>query len=213
MSAAINTQAAPPPVQKMEPVKQKNKILKIGIIGLVIILIIILSEVGYLVFNGYGRTYFQLKSQSQEEIANSPTPSPIPNSPTSPTFTLSKDSNFQQNKLNDFLFMINGLSSKESFIQTVVINTSFKAIVVSTSREENSAKYTINAKNDSGQTIEFKFSSQEMDSAKIYLTSNSTENISFDDIKEGDILTVKVASDLLDSSPDSKLILEIERAD
>jgi len=217
MSAAMpekSTQPSqqPSPIQTTTPVQKSSKLLKIAVIGLVIMLIIILSEVGYLIFSGYGRTYFQLKSESQNETAV-PTSSPMPIPTPSVEFTL-PEKGIQSNKTDNFLSILGFLESKEEFIEAVTINSTYSGIVTSTSQEDTSIPdfpYIINAKNDLEQTIRFRFSSQEVDSAEIYLVSNNNEEISFSDIKPDDNLTVKVISDLLDSSSDSKLLLEIER--
>jgi hypothetical protein len=217
MSATIpekNAQAPqqPAPIQTTPPVQKNTKLLKVAVIGLVVTLIIILSEVGYLVFSGYGRTYFQLKSESQNETAvpaSSPTPVPTP----SVEFVLPEEI-IQSNKVDGFLYILEGLESKETFIKAATINSAYGGVVTSTSQGEVEGvgfRYIIDAKNDLEQTIRFRFSKEEIDSAEIYLVSNNNEKISFGDIKPDDNLTVKVVSDLLDSSPDSKLSLEIER--
>ena len=209
---SVQAPQQPPPIQTTAPVQKNNKLLKVAIIGLVIMLIIILSEVGYLIFSGYGRTYFQLKSDSQNETAAIPASLPTPISTPSVEFSPPKNS-IQSSKVDNFLYILEALESKESFIEAVTVNSTFKAIVTSTSQDgikDRGFRYIINAKNDQGQTIGFRFSIQEIDSAEISLNN---EEISFGDIKPDDILTVKVISDLLDNSLDSKLILEIERDD
>jgi hypothetical protein len=208
----IQTPQQPPPMQTTAPVQKNSKLLKVAIVGLVIMLVIILSEVGYLVFSGYGRTYFQLKSEPQE-IVVVPTVAPTPIPTPSVEITLPEKS-IQPNKTYDFLYILEKLESKEAFIDAITINSTYKGVVVSTSQEEidnTGLRYIIDVKNDQEQTIRFQFSSQEIDSAEIYLSSNNNEKISFDDIKPNDNLETKIISDLLDSSSDSKLILTIER--
>ena len=210
---SVQAPQQPPPIQTTTPVRKNNKLLKVAIIGLVVMLIIILSEVGYLIFSGYGRTYFQLKSESQNETAAIPASLPTHISTHSVEFALPESSILQQNKIDNFFYILTHLESKDSFIEAVTINSTYKAIVTSTSQEEIQnvgLSYIITGKDDQGQTIGFRFSSQEIDSAEISLNN---EEISFSDIQPDDILTVKVISDLLDNSPDSKLILEIERGD
>ena len=209
---SIQATQQPPPIQTTAPEKKNNKKFKIAVIGLVVMLIIILSEVGYLIFSGYGRTYFQLKSDSQNETAAIPASLPTPISTPSVEFALPENS-IQSSKVDNFLYILEALEPKESFIEAVTVNSTYKAIVTSTSQEgikDRGFRYIINAKNDQGQTIGFRFSIQEIDSAEISLNN---EEISFSDIQPDDILTVKVISDLLDNSLDSKLILEIERGD
>ena len=218
MSAIAPEKSTPPPqqppqIQTTAPVQKNNKLLKVAIIGLVIMLIIILSEVGYLIFSGYGRTYFQLKSESQNETAAIPASLPTPISTPSVEFALPESSILQQNKIDNFFYILTHLESKDSFIEAATINSTYKATVTSASQEEIEGiglSYIITGKDDQEQTIGFRFLSQEIDSAEISLNN---EEISFSDIKPDDVLTLNVISDLLDNSPDSKLILEIERGD
>ncbi len=212
------TPQQPAPMQAPAPVQKKNKVLKVAVIGLAVMLIIILSEVGYLVFSGYGRTYFQLKSEAQEETTETPvaSASPMPTSIPSLEVPLLKDNALQSSKIDNFLYILDHLESRESFFKTVAVNVTYEAIVIDTSREGTEGtdfRYIINAKDDQGTAIGFRFSKEEIDAAEIFLVSNDNEKISFDDIKPNDKLTVKVTSDLLDNSPNSKLILEIGRGD
>jgi len=212
MSAVVpeqNTQVPqqPPPILATTPVQKNNKFLKIAVIGLVVMLIIILSEVGYLVFSGYGRTYFDAlrKPTLLTPVTQSP-PEDLMNS------LLPKEGVFP-NKAKIFLGIFDHLAqNKDDFVLGATADITTTGTVVEILELDGVYKYQITVRNNAGQTLVYELTEEEIENAEIYLSVlDSYQQMEFDEILPGDKLVVRLTTSFLDNSPHSKLLLLVTR--
>lgn len=208
--------ATPKPTPPNTPVVQtkqepaRNKFFKPALIALGIVLVIVISEVGYLVFKGYGKTYLQLHT--------TPTPTPPPTPPTLDDIQASfSRTQVSSDKVRDYADRLDLLSPKLEFIQTASLNYNIAGLLVENApeiKEKDGIKYThrMKLKADSGKTITYHFTEQEIQTAIIFLfTSTGSSQVNIRDINRGDFVTIKSIVNLLDPDPNFRIVLEVLR--
>jgi len=189
---------------KQEPVK--NKFFKPALIALGIVLVILISEVGYLVFKGYGKTYLQ------------PTPTPPPTPPTLEDIQASFPRNHvSSDKVRDFADVLDGLAPKLEFIQSASLNFIIAGTLVENvpgriEKEGISYAHRMKLEAESGETITYLFTEQEVQTAAIFLfTPSGSSQVDISEAKRGDFVTIKSIANLLDPDPNLRIILEVIR--
>ena len=184
--------------------KSSNKLIKIALIVLGIVLLVIVSEVAYYLYSESGLGQSQ-ESESTSSIFQ-PTPEPTPSR---------KSINIEKIKL--FTANFEGLKPKESFFDKATINTSVTGEVVDTYPDEAEVNgvevvYAIKLKNAIGQTLAYRFTQDEITNAYVILVGPGAQReIEIKEIQTGDNVNIKETIDLLDESSSSRLILEVRR--
>jgi hypothetical protein len=187
-----------------------NKFTKIALIALAVVFLIILSEAAYLIFAKRGDSIFNVdKTTVQEENERSTTTSqPQPTAP--PT---------QEKQKKDFVVDTNKARVFADMLDSLVASGKIENLDIATINYEsekeiggiNYAYYLVLDKQN-GTEITYSLTDEEVISAQILLSSNSEEsNIPITDIKPGDIVTIKIVTNLLDESPHGNVVLEVTR--
>jgi hypothetical protein len=200
-----STPASTPAVQTEQPPK-RNKFFKPALIALGIVLIIVISEMGYLVFKGYGKTYLQQYT----------TPAPTP--PTLEDIQASFPRNHvSSDKVRDFADVLDFLGPKLEFIQSASLNFIIAGTLVENApgrKEKEGIEYThwMKLEAESGETITYLFTEQEIQTATVFLfTSTGSSQINISEANRGDFVTIKSIANLLDPDPNFRIILEVIR--
>jgi hypothetical protein len=207
--AAPNT-----PVVQTEQEPARNKIFKPALIIFCIILIIVISEVGYLVFKGYNKTYLQ------PQATMTPTPTPVPSPPTLEDIQAGfPRTHISSDKARNFADRLDFLSPKLEFIQNASMNFVVAGTLVESSPERGETEgieyvHRIILKTESGKLLTNLLTESELEYADIYLyISTGVSQIEIDEIRPGDFISLRYITNLLDPSPHSRLILEAIRED
>lgn len=196
-----------PTVQIEQPPK-RNKFFKPALITLGIVLVIVISEIGYLVFKGYGKTYFQLTPD--------PTPTPVFNFPLQEEIegTFSREF-LNTGKARDFLEHLDLFEPKLEFIQNATLTFTVGGIVDEVGEGEiegSGHRFWIIMKGDTGEILTYRLTEQEIQNASIFLeTASGLSQIEITEIKPGDFVLIRNISNLLDSSSHFKVILKVIR--
>jgi hypothetical protein len=213
-----NYPATPKPTASSTPVIQteqkpvRNKFYKPALIALGIVLVIIISEVGYLVFKGYGETYFQ------QHIAPALTSTPAITSPTLEDIQASFPRNhISSDKVRDFADTLDHLAPKLEFIQSASLNFIIAGTLVESApgrKEKEGIEYThwMKLEANSGETITYLFTEQEIQTVTVFLfTLTDSSQINIREINRGDFVTIRSIANLLDPDPNFRIILEVMR--
>jgi len=213
-----NYPATPKPAAPDTPVVQteqgpvRSKFFKPALIALGIVLVIVISEVGYLVFKGYGKTYLQ------QHIAPALTSTPAPTPPTLEDIQASFPRNhISSDKARDFADALDILAPKLEFIQGASLNYIIAGTLVETvpgRKEKGGIEYThwMKLEAESGETITYLFTEQEIQTVTVFLfTSTGSSQVNIREINRGDFVTIKSVSNLLDPDPNLRIILEVIR--
>jgi len=210
--------SAPPdtPIVQAEQKPEKNKLLKPALIVFSVVLVILISEVGYLVFKGYGKTYLQPNAP-----ASIPTPTYIPTPTPASLLTLEEvESTLPKEFINSdkarvFADTLDRLEPKTEFLLSATVNFVIAGTVVSLTEEEaeNLGKLVvITMKNDSGLTLKDKLTQEEVENSFVLLRTPAGASLSkIAEIKPGDFVFIRHITNLLDASTHSKIILEVVR--
>ena len=185
--------------------KSSNKFIKIALIVLGIVLLVVVSEVAYYLYSegGFGQT------QESESISSISQPTPAP------TVLFKKSINVE--KIKAFAAGFESLKPKESFYDKATVNTSVTGEVVSAYSDRERINdfevvYAIKLKNEIGQILTYRLTQDEIDNVHIVLVGSSANGeIEIQQIQKGDQLNIKETINLLDESPNSRLIFEVRR--
>jgi hypothetical protein len=196
-----------------------NKFLKIALILLAIVMLIVISEVGYLIFAKRGASLFKFgQTVVQEEqgrpLANITQPPP-PSLPKEEIKSITVDSE-KARKFADALDRLE-TSNELDLFEEAIISFTVTGAVISARFEKGEAGgieciFLLQVQNETGSIGTFCFTDQELLNAQVSLsTGTGTSKISITDIELGDNVSIKKTVNLLDLSPHSSLILEARR--
>jgi hypothetical protein len=196
-----------------------NKFFKIALILLALVMLIIISEVGYLIFAKRGTSLFKFGQTTVQEEQGRPlaniTPPPPPSLPKEETKSITIDSE-KARRLADMLDRFE-TSNKIDLFEEAITSFTITGAVLGARFEKREAEgiefvYLLQVQSQTGSMATYWFTDQEVLNAQVSLsTSTGTSKISITDINVGDNITLKETANLLDSSPHSSLILEVRR--
>jgi len=194
-----------------------DKFTKIALIILAVVLVVIISEVAYFIFAKNDSSFLSLHKLTQVEeserttdiSAPSPTPSPTPY----------REIVIASDKARVFADTLDSLWANYALgpSDTATINIEVSGIVKVADfdqKETDGVNYTymFQIQRQTGGMIVYRLTDEEIANAEISLSSSSNKGeISITNIKPGDILIIKQTINLLDDSPHSSLILEVQR--
>lgn len=214
--------SAPTASQTVTTTGGNNKFLKIVLIVLGVVLLIVISEVGYLIFTNrdislfkFGQTAVQ-KEQERPIINATPPPLTFPPLSKNETGEVVVDSD----KARVFAGTLDHLESKNKLESSDIatINYEFSGVVIASVFEEKEIGgttyiYRLSIKRQNGSEMDLWLSDVEVSTIQISLSADGANRgrVSITDIKPGDYVVIKTIINLLDTSPHSKVILEVQR--
>ncbi|MBU0572384.1 hypothetical protein KKE60_00265 [Patescibacteria group bacterium] len=204
-----------PPGTPVVQIKQKptrNKFFKPALIVFCIVLVVVISEVGYLVFKGYNETYIQ------PHPTVTPAPTPLLSPPTLEDIqaTFSRE-HVSSNKVRDFADILDTLAPKLEFIQNASLNFTVAGWLVESSSEkieEGGVNYAhqIILEARSGKILTYLLTEQEVQNAIVFLiTSTGPNPVKISEIMPGDFVSIRSIANLLDPGPYFIIVLEAIR--
>ena len=200
-----NIQAAPESQQE-KPQKGGGG-MKVALIILSVFLFVILAELGYLVFSGYGRTFFELRPQ--------PTPAPIPIPQIKEDQAVLSKTQASPEEARNFADRLDYLwANKPSFLERAAIEFIVKGSLVYGKEDPGDGfAYAIVLTNETRRTLTYGLTRTEYENVRVYLANSETiREIALKDLREGDEITIKSVGNLLDSATDYHLIFQVVRS-
>jgi len=198
---------------------ENNKFFKIALALFAIVMLIIISEVGYFIFSKRGDSLFKPKKavvqKTQERpfnIASTPTPPPLPKEGT-------KSIAIGSDKARRFADLLEALAAKGKlgFLEKTVINSTYSGTVLEAGFEKAERGgveyiYRLKITDQIAKELTYWLTDKEVLDTQVSLISGTeTKKIAITDIEPGDNIIIKETIDLLDSSPHSQLIFEVRR--
>jgi hypothetical protein len=197
-----------------------NKFFKIALILLAIVMLIIISEVGYFIFAKRGDSLFKPKEvgvqETQKRSFNITPPPTLPPLPEEEVKSITVNSD----KARVFADALDNLESKNKLepSDVAIINYEFSGTVVFSGFDKKEIDgvnyvYRLLIKRQTGSEMTFRLSDEEVINSQISLFVDGADKgqVSITDIKPGDYVVIKTIINLLDTSPHSKVILEVRR--
>jgi hypothetical protein len=188
---------------------KRSRFTKPLLIVIAAVLVITISELGYYIYTkkGVGQ-----KLETETSILVSPAPESRFYTPEMETPKL-----INYEKLADLVKNLEAFKSGGEFFQQASVYLAASGIVTESAfslleKDGLTYVYFIIIKTQSGQEARQWLTAKQVESSKTLLLSpGSEEKISLSEIKPGDFVTIKETIDLLDSSPQSEIILEVQR--
>ena len=188
-----------------------NKLAKIAPIILGFVILIVLSEFAFLWYSKKARPKLEESGIKEIPIVNNFVAETPPPEIIGGTLYPEKAFAFA-----DTLQNIKDLG-KEEFVRSAGVNFSVKGNVLEVIldvREVDGISYSHKIKIENStknKALSFWFTDQEIETARIvFVTGDKAgQKLNFEDIKPGYFVSMQVAFDLLDSTPDSRLFLEV----
>lgn len=209
---------SPGPI-KTFPTENNNKFLKIGLIVGGVLLIIVLGEVAYYVASNTGLT-----PSAPEKVAS---PSPLPDSlnrvfnprdlPQLNTPSANQQSSIiNVDKVQKYSQFANVLNQNQVNVKTAEINTVFEGVVFAAEKQDLALdgvtyNYLLSLRGPSGKSINYRLTSDEVAGATVFRVVNGKQvYLSLTDIKIGDTVSITQSVNLLDTSPNDRIVFEIK---
>jgi hypothetical protein len=203
----VAAQQMPPEI----PNGKSGKITKIAIMAFVVVLIIVISELGYLTLNKNSsfdyKTFLSSLIPSKQKQNSDVTP--IPQLYTDKVLT---KVTINPGVARDYADFLDSFGDQSTFLVQATMDMILKGTVVSTDSNGSPLPFVVVLSDNEGRTLTLSFTKGEIDDAQIYLVKNGNiSQIPFGDITPNDILTVKRTRNVLSDSDDSLLVFQIER--
>jgi len=196
------------------PGEKGNKFTKYLIAVLVIVVIAVVAEGVYYYTNILNKPENQEFSAVLEPDLTKPLEIDDEPASSEPVDVGSSQKQIDTNKLELTLNYMNLLERKQYFLEEANFSTAIKGQVIGAGFEESSKNgldfvYKIKIQQEDGKTITYKLTDIEVIETKVFSSEGGA--LQLKDVSPGNILTIKVTFDLLDSSPQFKLELIVEK--
>jgi hypothetical protein len=202
--------SAIPSVPLTSEQKGKSKYLKPVLIGLGILFLVVISEASYLiVFHGYGKDLFSKTTTLA--------PTPTPTVPTLEEIEYSlPNEGVNIDKAKEFINILERSQPKWEAIELANLSLVLKGKVVFCSwvtKEDGAEIYSIDIESESGKLVNIALTRAEVEQSLTLIYSHDIvkEGVFDEQIKVGENIRIRLIFNALDTSPDTKVILEITR--
>lgn len=177
--------------------KSRGSVKKIGLIIGGFILIIIIAQGIYLLFNP-NTGMLTKKTGELNQVQNLPS---LPQTTSVPSQQQSGKEVIKTDKINEFLQKAESLNLKGDFIEAAEINTTFKGIVESVNFNETATEFRallVILTQPSGNNLTISLSQKELVKTRFLVTTTGETNEgTWEDISQGDTVSVTTSTNLL----------------
>lgn len=185
-----------------------NKVLKAVLIVGAVVLVVVVAEFAYRLLHPGDKI---IPRDTVEEVSESALPA------VEPTEELSDVKSIRLEKLGILTQALEALDLKKGFVEAATSDLTIKGVVVVAEQESvvtdyNDLAFKLLIRNGSGQTLNLHFTQEEVRTASVTLVSpNGPTLLRMDDVRAGDTVIIRQTIDHLDTSPNVRLILEVQR--
>lgn len=189
-----------------------NKALRLLAIIFVVIFVIVLAELGYYFFTKRTQTPTPTPISEAQDVERAVKYTPPPSEQNLPS-KINIDKYLKFADQLEFYNKVPGLITSSDILLTLkgqIVSTSGNEEVII---DENEYPYLIQVRSSQNAIVNYRFTQEEADQMFIILLKVGTtgQAIKFEELMPNDEVVIKETINLLESSPYSKLVLEVRR--